>query len=121
MGKRPTGFPPAVRELFAARSGNCCERCGEYHSDLQDHHRRPRSMGGSRRSDTNVASNGGRICGACHLFVESHRSRAYDEGWLLRQSQAPLSVPVLYRGVWVLLDDEGYTYRIPTPVGGVAS
>ena len=70
--------------------------------------------------DTNVASNAGRICGQCHLIVESHRTQAFDDGWLVRQSKSPIETPVLYRGEWVLLDDDGYTYRIPAPVGGVA-
>ncbi|MGE2733807.1 HNH endonuclease [Mycolicibacterium vaccae] len=118
---RRTDFPPPVVEIVDERAGGRCERCGEIASDLQNHHRRPRGSGGSRRPDTNVASNAGRLCGLCHRTVESYRAKAYDEGWLVRQSQSPMATPVLYRGRWVLLDDLGDTYRIPTPTGDVAS
>lgn len=116
----PEGFSADVHALLQIRSGNRCERCGLPASDLQDHHRRPRGMGGSRRPDTNTASNAGRICGSCHRIVESYRSQAYDEGWLVKSSRSPLAVPILYRGQWHLLDDEGFVYRIPAPAGGVA-
>ncbi|AXH69837.1 HNH endonuclease [Mycobacterium phage Krakatau] len=116
MSRRFTGFPPEVKELIWERAHGRCERCGEYASDATAHHRRPRGLGSSRREDTNLPSNAGWLCGACHRHVESYRAQAFAEGWLVRQSQSPITVPVLYRGNWVLLDDDGNTYRIPNPV-----
>ncbi|WP_237167077.1 hypothetical protein [Mycolicibacterium fortuitum] len=41
-------------------------------------------------------------------MVESYRAKAFDDGWLVRQSQSPRDIPVYRRGEWVLLDDEGF-------------
>lgn len=109
--RRATGFPPVVRSLIYDRSGGRCEICNEWTSDLQIHHRRPRGMGGSRRPDTNLPSSGLLLCGMDHVRVESHRALAFDNGWLVRQSQTPREVQVLRRGFWVYLDDVGgFTY-----------
>lgn len=107
MSRRETGFAPMVRCLIYERSAGRCERCNDWASDCQIHHRRPRGMGGTRRPDTNTTSAGVLLCGSCHRIVESYRAQAYDDGWLVRQSQSPREVPVLRRGVRVLLDDEG--------------
>lgn len=105
---RPTGFPPLVRTLIYERSAGRCERCNEWASDCEIHHRRPRGAGGSKRLDTNVASNGVLLCASCHRHVESYRAQSFDDGWLVRQSQSPKDIPVYRRGEWVLLDDEGF-------------
>ncbi|WP_260763048.1 hypothetical protein [Mycobacterium sp. SMC-4] len=64
------------------------------------------------------------LCGhgtlGCHGWVEHNPNAAADEGFHVRPWNSPAEVPVLYRGRWVLLDDLGDTYRIPTPAGGVA-
>jgi 5-methylcytosine-specific restriction protein A len=104
---RTTGFPPEVKATIRSRAQNLCERCGQHTSDCVAHHRRPRGLGGSRREDTNQPANAGWLCGACHNIVESHRAQAYEEGWLVRQSQSPVDVPVLRRGVFVWLDNFG--------------
>lgn len=109
--RRRTGFEPLVRSLIYDRSGGRCERCNLWTSDTQIHHRRPRGMGGTLRADTNSASAGVLLCGQCHWMVESYRAQAFDDGWLVRQSHSPITVPVLRRGFWVLLDDAGgFTY-----------
>lgn len=106
-----TGFPVVVREIVQQRATvdgvKRCEKCGEYASDLQYHHRRPRGMGGSKRVDTNVASACLLLCGMCHLWVESYRAEALNAGWLVRQTKVPQDTPVVYRGVPSLLDDLG--------------
>lgn len=107
--------------MVMARARGLCERCGYGASDVQLHHRRPRAAGGSRRGDTNTPSNAAWLCGACHRHVEAYRTSAYSDGWLVRQSHSPLATPVLRLGQWVLLDDDGWFYRIPDPVGGQAS
>lgn len=116
---RHTVFPPTVRELIKARAEGRCEICGFTASDMQAHHRRARRIGDSRRHDNNAPSNGLWLCGECHRIAESYRSHALDRGWLVRQSKSPISTPVLYRGTWVLLNNQGNTYRIPTPAGMV--
>lgn len=64
-------------------------------------------MGSTRRPETNGAANALWVCNLDHLRIESHRSLAYDNGWLVKQSQFPADVPVLRRGVFVLLRDNG--------------
>jgi 5-methylcytosine-specific restriction protein A len=104
---RATGFSVVVKALIRDRADNRCEVCGEWYSDMQHHHRRPRGMGGTRRLDTNTPSGCLLLCGSCHRHVESHRSLAYDNGWLVPQGQTPTDIAVLRRGEWVLLDDRG--------------
>jgi len=102
-----TGFPPEVKLLIQTRARGLCERCGYGNSTTQLHHRRPRGMGGTKRPDTNTASAGVLLCQPCHIEVESHRLKAYSDGWLVRQHQNPADIPVYRKGRWVLLDDEG--------------
>lgn len=107
MSRRSTGFPPLVRTLVYERCAGRCEICDEWTSDLQLHHRRARGAGSTRRPETNYPSNCLALCMMDHLRCESHRTQAYENGWLVRQSHPPAAVPVLRRGMWVLLDDEG--------------
>lgn len=101
-----TGFPPAVHDQIEGRSGGICEICGldRVH---EHHHRRPRGAGGTRRGDTNTASNGLGLCRDCHRFTESYRRLATLLGWLVPQSCDPATYPVIYRGEKVLLADDG--------------
>jgi 5-methylcytosine-specific restriction protein A len=101
-----TGFPPKVRQIVVERSGGYCEGCA-YQRAEQIHHRRPRGMGGSSAADTNTASNALALCYPCHAGFESRREAAEKFGWLVPQGISPASRPVLRRGVWVLLDDDG--------------
>lgn len=101
-----TGFSPEVHATIDGRSGGMCEVCGldRVH---EHHHRRPRGAGGSRRVDTNTASNGLGLCRDCHRFIESYRRLATLLGWLVPQSCDPATYPVIYRGERVLLNDDG--------------
>jgi 5-methylcytosine-specific restriction protein A len=102
-----TGFSPEVHALIDGRSGGYCEACGARRA-VDHHHRRPRQSGGSKRSDTNLASNGLALCRHCHhVNIEDNRPFAYLVGWLLSQSQSPSEARVLWRGDYVLLDDAG--------------
>ena len=104
---RRTGFSPAVRQQLEQRSGGVCEICGISAAE-QAHHRRPRGMGSTRRSETNYPSNALMLCAACHLIVEKHRSDSYQHGWVVRQQGDPAEVPVRYRdGLAYLLTDDG--------------
>lgn len=104
-----TGFSPAVRAMIREREGGRCARCGvSIIGGGQCHHRRPRGRGGaSWREATNQAANGGALCITCHDWVERNRSAAKAEGWLVEPWDLPAEVPVLYRGVLTMLDDDG--------------
>lgn len=102
-----TGFSKQVREIIAERAGGRCERCGRQTWDMQAHHRRARGMGSTKRPETNQPANGVWVDGECHAWIESHRTQALADGWLVRQSDTPASVPVFRRGVWVWLSDDG--------------
>jgi len=101
-----TGFPPAVRAIIQERSGGLCERCG-YVQGVEIHHRRPRGMGGTTRESTNTASNGVLLCVECHRWVESHRTDALLEGFLVLQIDSPLRAAIRYRRKYLYLDDVG--------------
>lgn len=115
MSRRDTGFPVRVRNLIHDRALDfndawaVCEVMAECQGRraVAAHHRRPRGSGGSRRPETNRAANGLAVCDADHAWIESFREQAYRFGWLLKQHQIPSEVPVLRRGQWVLLDDDG--------------
>lgn len=102
-----TGFSKQVREIITERAGGCCERCGRRTWDMQIHHRRPRGAGGTRRPETNEAANGVLLDADCHRWIEANRASALSDGWLVRQSDTPASVPVFRRGVYVWLGDDG--------------
>jgi 5-methylcytosine-specific restriction protein A len=101
-----TGFPDHVRQLIRQRADDICERCGK-HLGTQAHHRRPRGAGGSRRDDTNTASNGMWLCHHCHFLIEGDRTLSINLGWLVRQNHSPAEIPVVYRGKFVFLSDDG--------------
>lgn len=101
-----TGFPQRVIDQIDDRSMGWCEVCGK-HRVQEHHHRRPRGMGGSRRDDTNRASNGLGLCSGCHRLVEKHRDVAELHGWLVLQGHEPTRKKVSYRGQNALLDDGG--------------
>ncbi len=116
MSRRATGFSKEVLQLVLARSGGQCEAlaAGCLITASDAHHRRPRGMGSTRRPETNNASACLFLCSRCHLRIESMRSWALDNGFLVRQSQNPAEVPVWWRCNWeggrkalVLLDDVG--------------
>lgn len=106
-----TAVPQAVRALCFARDESRCVRCGRMSASLQLHHRRSRSMGSTRRPETNLPANLIVLCafpdGQCHEWVESHREEAREAGWLLRQHQEPSAIPVRRHGVLVRLDNTG--------------
>lgn len=110
MSRRKTGFPPEVKDAVLARSGGNCEAMlmpmcsfvGE-----QIHHRRPRSMGGTRRETTTLPSNALVLCSRCHAHIEGHRAWALEHGFLVRQAADPREVSVVWRGQVRTLDDVG--------------
>lgn len=105
MTRRSTGPTTATRDLVFARDRACivCEDTFQ----LQIHHRRPRGMGGTRRESTNSPAALVLVCSTHHAWLESHRDLARQRGYLVPQHAEPADVPILHRGVWSWLCDDG--------------
>lgn len=103
-----SGPSPKLRALVEARD-KACVRCGLVVPRDEDsiHHRIPRGRGGE-----NTAENLLLLCGSgttgCHGYVESHRTEAYNAGYLVRTGFDPLDVPVLLLGkAWAYASPDG--------------
>lgn len=103
----------AQRAKLIERSGNMCEirweGCLRYANNA--HHRKNAGQGG-----TDDLSNLLMACGSgttgCHGWITNHPVGARARGWAMWRSDTPAEVPVLYRGAWARLDDEGYVYLL---------
>lgn len=94
--------------VVEARAGGLCERCCKRPSAVQRHHRKPRQMGGTRDPLIHDPSNVVWICCPCHDWIESHRTDAYESGWLVHRGDDPASVslrPLVGAAFW--LDSAG--------------
>jgi 5-methylcytosine-specific restriction protein A len=100
-------FAEGIKAIIDERSQGSCEICGIATPDGHYHHRRPRGMGGSKRSETGAPVNALYLCRECHAWVESLRDHALRNGWLVRQSHDPALTPVNYRGTFSTLTNEG--------------
>lgn len=118
MGRRrSTGPTEAVVTLVLERDRWSCVRCGrsiasgERGRAWSVQHRIPRGMGGSRDERLNLPANLLVLCGSgvtfCHGDVESNRTDALAEGYLLHRIQEPAEVSVNTVDGWVLFDNEG--------------
>lgn len=112
----PASRSAAVRKLVWHRAGGCCERCGQAIDisgrDYSFHHRRPRAMGGTKRTSSHGVSNllllDGSGTTGCHGYVEANRTWAYEAGYLIRQTGEPADIRVLIGGHrWVRLPSSG--------------
>jgi 5-methylcytosine-specific restriction protein A len=114
--RRNTG--PSKQTLMAVleRDRGACVRCGrsiagERGRDWSIQHRIPRGMGGSRDERLNQPANLLVLCGSgvtfCHGDIESNRTVALAEGYLLHRIQDPAEVPVNAAEGWTLFDNEG--------------
>ncbi len=113
-----TGPTTAVRDAVYDREQGRCARCGRSDGPFQIHHRSARRAGGSKQPAKNQPGNLVLLDQECHADIESHRTRSYVVGWLVREGHVAADTPLLYRpGRWVLLDDDGGI----TDVLGVAS
>lgn len=106
-----TGFPPAVCGVVDMRSALVCEVCNANRA-VERHHRRPRRAGGSRLDDTNTPPNCLHLCSHCHTLIERNRALAYLMGWLLPEGLSPIAERVMYRGDWVILDNDGRVWAV---------
>jgi hypothetical protein len=84
-------------------SYRCC-RCPTPYAHI--HHRRPKRMGGSRAADTDQPQNLILLCERCHSEVHGN-GVSESKGYLLRATDDPQVVPVLWRGRWVRLTQGG--------------
>lgn len=112
--------PPAVVERVIERDGGRCARCGRAVAHLVRgiawslHHRRPRGAGGTTLAWVNLPANLVILCGSgvteCHGWVEKHRDKARELGFLVRLSglliAADVAIEHAVHGL-VRLDDEG--------------
>lgn len=100
-------FTPRTRDLMLKRSKGLCERCGAPAPIHQFHHRRPRAMGGTRRTDTAEAVNGLVLHPRCHTWVERNRQEAVELGLLVPQHRDPGDTPVRLWDGWFMLNPDG--------------
>ena len=113
--KRPTVTPEErdARKLVQRRSlvgdvrmcemaipGVCLGRATNYA------HRVNASQGGKWEASTALDSCGSGTTG-CHGYCHANPANAYENGWLVRSWDDPLTRPVLRRGQWVVLDNAG--------------
>lgn len=106
---RDVVYPRAGGWCEIQLAGVCAGRAAQWH------HRLNRSQGG-----TWAPSNGLHVCVPCHAYVtDGERAEAKAKGWAVAPGVTPpAEVPVLRRGEWVLLDDEGGI--TPVELGGAA-
>jgi len=105
--KRHPGPTPAVRRMVGRRSGGLCEFADCSREAIHQHHRRPRRMGSSMATESNLPANLVDLCLDHHGWVESYRAKALELGLLLHANAAPAEVPVFLRYGDVLLADDG--------------
>lgn len=123
-----SGPTPATREAVAARAGYHCELCyTPIAGQASVHHRRPRRMGGTRRSDVNEPANLMLLCGSgttgCHGWIESHRKQALADGVILYDRDIPTDHPYRDRhgNWWTLSNDATKHATNPSADSGVGS
>lgn len=106
-----SAVPAATRDVIYARAGFLCERCGGNGPHFSVHHRSARRMGGSKDPAKHAPSNLLLLCGTgtdgCHGHVEHNPSQATADGFIVPSWDSPRLTPVLVRGAWVLLTDDG--------------
>ena len=111
-----TGPDLATRQAVIDRAGSKCERCGQ--PGEQIHHRKPRGMGGTSDPAINAFPNLVFVCADCHREIESHRSDAYESGWLVRRWQDPAEVTAWdLAGIEIEFHADGTALRGFTPRG----
>ncbi len=98
------------------RDGGLCFKCGAGidYGEGNIHHRQAGGMGGSKRDKKKgLASNGLLLCADDHTWVETHRTEAIENGWIVPQNLDPELVPVLkWDGAWYRLRWDGQTVSV---------
>lgn len=116
--KQPKNIPAKNRRLVEQRSGGVCESCGDKPaSDV--HHRKYLSRGGSHDVHNLIHLCGGAfgMTGGNHSGCHGRAHKTGErEGLAIRSHERSELIPVLYRGVWVLPDDDGVLERLSESV-----
>lgn len=102
------------RRDVRGRSNGVCEVCGQRRAE-QMHHRQPRGMGGTSQRRRHHLENILDVCGRCHMKIESNRTVAEFNGWLVPAGMDPGQMPVYLRipwAGWFMLGDS--TIPLPT-------
>lgn len=123
-----TGPSAHAREMVVNRASYLCERClNPISGPGSVHHRRPRRMGGTKRTDVNSPANLMLLCGSgttgCHGWIESHRTEAIDNGIILYDRDDPTEHPFRDMGGrwWQLTDEGNKNLTYPRSESGVGS
>lgn len=95
-----------ARQAAIVRDAWRCAKCRTT-THLDVHHRAPRGMGGSSNPNRHNPDRLLTLCRTCHDWVETHRTHAYRNGWLIRTGTDPATVPTLIAGRWWLLHPDG--------------
>lgn len=97
-------FTPEARAAIYEAGDHRCVGCGR--PDITAQHRRARGMGGNRRPEISLPSNGVPLCGdgvrGCHGWTERHPTFGALLGWRLTSGQDQLVEPFWTRFGWRL-------------------
>lgn len=116
--KQPKKIPVKNRRIVDQRSGGVCESCGDRPS-TDIHHRKYLSRGGTHDVHNLIALCGGfaGLSGGNHSGCHGRAHRGGEpEGLSIWSHDRSETKPVLYRGVWVLPDDDGGLKRLTEAV-----
>lgn len=91
-----------TRVAVHARSNGVCERCDKA-PGMEMHHRKNRSQLG-KWHPANIVH----LCKLCHVEITAEPKESMASGFTVRSGQSPADVPILYRGHWAILDDDGF-------------
>jgi 5-methylcytosine-specific restriction protein A len=109
-------FSNKTKKILLARSKGLCEYCNKPVDTPQYHHRRPRGMGGTKRTNSGDPENGVVVHLHCHISIESDREQSLFSGFLVWQSHDPLTTPIVINGEWFLLNNDGTkTLQLSSP------
>lgn len=109
---------PSSRQVVKARSGMRCEKCGRSTKweGSEVHHRLPRRMGGTSLVAINSPANLINLCKPCHAAIESDRTVAYRNGWLLHAVDDPSQRIIRMYDGWHYLADDGSRTPCESPL-----
>lgn len=118
---KPLKVSEETRFTVLARGFYKCERCYAdfFENGVSIHHRRPRMMGGSKKPELHQPANLIALCGSgvtgCHGWVESNRTLAREQGFLIMKVESASDIPFQDKnGKWWKIDDFGQKEQLDT-------
>ncbi len=74
-------------------------------------------MGGTRNPSVHQESACVVICRDCHTWIESQRTLALEQGWLISQhdQRDPSEIPIYVIGEWFTIDDQWHPFDYSPP------